>query len=211
MSTSAHVICVDDHKIVASGCQAEFTRAGLPWTVSWYPHLADVVWPEGERVVALLDLRLADRTDPAKNIADLESRGIPVVVYTSGEKRYLLRQAIEAGALAIVNKKEETSVLIEAVERALEGRATGSFDWATALDEDEDFTKRLTASKLEVLRLYAGGLSAKQVAHRLDLALNTVNKYVSEIKDEYRKAGRLSQGDRVALFREAVHDGILPD
>ena len=112
---------------------------------------------------------------------------------------------------SIVNKKEETSVLIEAVERALEGRATGSFDWATALDEDEDFTKRLTASKLEVLRLYAGGLSAKQVAHRLDLALNTVNKYVSEIKDEYRKAGRLSRGDRVALFREAVHDGILPD
>lgn len=211
MSTIAHIICVDDHKIVASGCQAEFTRVGLPWTVSWYPHLADVVWPGSERVVALLDLRLEDRTDPATNIAALAGRGVPVVVYTSGEQRYLLRQAIGAGALAIVNKKEEASVLIEAVESALEGRATGGIDWATALDGDEDFTKRLTDSKLEVLRLYAGGLSAKQVARRLDLALNTVNKYVSEIKDEYRKAGRLPQGDRVALFREAVRDGIVPD
>ena len=120
MNTDCHIIVIDDHEIIATGCQGEFAKAGLPWSVIWARGLSDIDWPEG-RTLAVLDLRLNDGSRPAEIIAELSRRSIPVVVYTSGEDPKRIREAIAAGVMAIVNKTAPIEELIEAIRAALKG------------------------------------------------------------------------------------------
>ena len=210
MSACEHIVIVDDHNLIATGCEAEFARAGLEWRVSWYAHCRDVVLPEVGPVVVLLDLRLNDDSEPTRFIAEMEARHVPVIVYTSGEDPYLLRRSIAAGALAVVNKGAPPEDLISAVRAALDGRAVGSPDWASALDTDDELTVHFNAVEIEVLRLYAGGLKASAVARKLGKSVNTVNTYVARIREKYRIAGRLQNDNRVGLFQEAAKDGFVP-
>ena len=92
MDATCSIVVIDDHRLIAEGCQSEFARAGLPWRVSWSRSLSEVQWPEG-RTLVILDLRLNDGTRPAQVIRDLTDRPVPVVVYTSGEAPYLIRAA----------------------------------------------------------------------------------------------------------------------
>ena len=76
MNTDCHIIVIDDHEIIATGCQGEFAKAGLPWSVIWARNLSDIDWPEGQ-TLAVLDLRLNDGSRPAEIIAELSRRSIP--------------------------------------------------------------------------------------------------------------------------------------
>ena len=82
MDDVCSVIVIDDNALVAHSCQHMFNEAGLPWTVTRFGRLRDVVWPEG-RTLAILDLHLDDGSRPAEIIGELTRRSIPVVVYTS--------------------------------------------------------------------------------------------------------------------------------
>lgn len=209
MNAACHITVIDDHRLIAEGCRSEFQRAGLPWTVTWCKSLVDVDWSKPPSLI-ILDLRLNDGSRPSQVIGALERRGIPVVVYTSGEAPDLIREAIAAGVMAIVNKTAPLEDLIDAVRAALAGEPTGTLDWARALDEDEDFVAtRLTNQEAKVITLYANGVQADKVARILGLSPNSVTTYVSRIKDKYRAAGRLGDGSRVALFKAAARDGLI--
>ena len=210
MDAECSILVIDDHEMIAQGCQNEFARAGLTWTVSWFRSLRDVVWPAG-RALAILDLRLNDGTRPAEVIQELARRSIPVVVYTSGEAPDLIREATATEAvMAIINKTAPTRELIEAIEAALEGRPSASLDWARALEEDENFVgSHLSEREAQVITLYANGMQASTVARALGLSVNSVNQYVARIKEKYRAAGRLTTNSRVALFKEVARDGLI--
>lgn len=210
MDHKALILFIDDHKAIANGCRAEFEDAGLPWEVVWFGSAHDIVWPESDFLV-VLDLRLNDGTRPIQVIREIEKRGAPVVVYTSGEQPNLVREAITSKAvMGIVNKAAPTQELIDAIQAALEGKHTGSLDWAHVLDLEEDFAQaHLTPRERTILTLYASGMSAKQVATRIGLKLATVNTYVARIKTKYRVIGRLPRGTRPDLYREALQDGLI--
>ena len=210
MDAECSILVIDDHEMIAQGCQNEFARAGLTWTVSWFRSLRDVVWPAG-RALAILDLRLNDGTRPAEVIQELARRSIPVVVYTSGEAPDLIREATATEAvMAIINKTAPAQELIDAIKAALEGRPSASLDWARALEEDENFVgSHLSEREAQVITLYANGMQASTVARTLGLSVNSVNQYVARIKDKYRAAGRLTTSSRVALFKEVARDGLI--
>lgn len=210
MDAECSIVVIDDHEMIAQGCQNEFARAGLAWTVSWFRSLRDVEWPAG-RTLAILDLRLNDGTRPAEVIRELERRSVPVVVYTSGEAPDLIREATATEAvMAIINKTAPAQELIDAIKAALEGRPSASLDWARALEEDENFVgQHLSEREAQVITLYANGMQASTVARALGLSVNSVNQYVARIKDKYRAAGRLTTSSRVALFKEVARDGLI--
>ena len=158
----------------------------------------------------MLDLRLNDDSSPRDNITALSGAGHPVVVYTSAENPCLVREAIAAGALAIVRKSAPVDELVDAVRAAADGEAVPGPDWASALDADEDFVARhLTSTEAGVLTYYASGATSGVVAREMDLSLATVNTYVTRTRNKYRAAGRPVHS-RVDLFRRAVEDGLLP-
>ena len=220
VSEQQYILVIDDHSIIAQDCQYQFTQAGLPWTVQWVPslHTAEgLPVPElgavdGRPVpdLAILELRLEDGSTPTDNIRELNERSIPVIIYTSGDERVLVREAIAAGVLAIVRKSAPDGELIDAATAALDGIPSAGLDWASTLDTDGDFVKEhLTSTEARVLACYALGATSAAVAQETGLSLCTVNTYVSRIRDKYRAVGRPVRS-RVDLFRRAVEDGLIP-
>ena len=205
--TTIEVIVIDDHRVVGLGVKAAFENRGVDASISWAPTVRDAKRLRGQ--VAILDLRLADGSDPDRNIADLNGRAIPVVVYTSGDDPYLVRRAIAGGALSIIRKSAPPEDLVEAVLAAADGATFPTPDWAAALDADEDFVAdHLSDLEARILTHYASGASAACVARTLSVSKNTVNTYIARIRDRYREAGRHADS-RVDLFRRAVEDGLV--
>ena len=201
------VIVIDDHRVVGLGVTAAFENRGVDASISWAPTVRDAKRLRGQ--VAILDLRLADGSDPDHNIADLNGRAIPVVVYTSGDDPYLVRRAIAGGALSIIRKSAPPEDLVEAVLAAADGATFPTPDWAAALDADEDFVAdHLSDLEARILTHYASGESSACVARTLSVSKNTVNTYIARIRDKYREAGRHADS-RVDLFRRAAEDGLV--
>ena len=200
VSEQQYILVIDDHSIIAQDCQYQFTQAGLPWTVQWVPslHTAEgLPVPElgavdGRPVpdLAILELRLEDGSTPTGNIRELNERSIPVIIYTSGDERVLVREAIAAGVLAIVRKSAPDGELIDAATAALDGIPSAGLDWASTLDTDGDFvTEHLTPSEVRILSLYAMGAKSVTVARELGCTVPTVNTCMARIREKYRKAG----------------------
>ena len=208
MDNERSVIVVDDHEIIGKGCQVAFQEAGVPWNVRYCDGLRDVAKGVGKTVV-VLDLRLKDGSTPSQNIKALARRNVPVVVYTSAENPVLVREAIRAGALAVIRKSGSPKELVDAVAAAFEGVPTATLDWAAAVDADDDFVvQHLTPTEARVLACYANGAKSERVGRMLGLSANTVNTYVARIRDKYRAAGRPAD-NRVDLFRRAAEDGLV--
>lgn len=205
--TTIEVIVIDDHRVVGLGVTAAFENRGVDASISWAPTVRDAKRLRGQ--VAILDLRLADGSDPDRNIADLNGRAIPVVVYTSGDDPYLVRRAIAGGALSIIRKSAPPEDLVEAVLAAADGATFPTPDWAAVLDADEDFVAdHLSDLEARILTHYASGASSACVARTLSVSKNTVNTYIARIRDKYREAGRHADS-RVDLFRRAAEDGLV--
>ena len=205
--TTIEIIVIDDHLVVGLGVTAAFNNRGVDASISWAPTVRDAKRLRGQ--VAILDLRLADGSDPDRNIADLTERAIPVVVYTSGDDPYLVRRAIAGGALSIIRKSAPPEDLVEAVLAAADGATFPTPDWAAALDADEDFlADHLSDLEARILTHYASGESSACVARTLSVSKNTVNTYIARIRDKYREAGRHADS-RVDLFRRAAEDGLV--
>ena len=205
--TTIEVIVIDDHRVVGLGVKAAFENRGVDASISGAPTVRDAKRLRGQ--VAILDLRLADGSDPDRNIADLNGRAIPVVVYSSGDDPYLVRRAIAGGALSIIRKSAPPEDLVEAVLAAADGATFPTPDWAAALDADEDFVAdHLSDLEARILTHYASGASSACVARTLSVSKNTVNTYIARIRDRYREAGRHADS-RVDLFRRAAEDGLV--
>ena len=205
--TTIEIIVIDDHRVVGLGVTAAFNNRGVDASISWAPTVRDAKRLRGQ--VAILDLRLADGSDPDRNIADLTERAITVVVYTSGDDPYLVRRAIAGGALSIIRKSAPPEDLVEAVLAAADGATFPTPDWAAALDADEDFlADHLSDLEARILTHYASGESSACVARTLSVSKNTVNTYIARIRDKYREAGRHADS-RVDLFRRAAEDGLV--
>ena len=205
--TTIEVIVIDDHRVVGLGVTAAFENRGVDASISWAPTVRDAKRLRGQ--VAILDLRLADGSDPDRNIAYINGYGVPVVVYTSGDDPYLVRRAIAGGALSIIRKSAPPEDLVEAVLAAADGATFPTPDWAAALDADEDFVAdHLSDLEARILTHYASGASSACVARTLSVSKNTVNTYIARIRDKYREAGRHADS-RVDLFRRAAEDGLV--
>ncbi len=199
---------IDDHEIVALGVRGAYNAVSPDRAVliSWYPGIAKM---RDIPDVVILDLRLDDGSTPAMNLEYLLNMNVPVVVYTSADDPYLVREAIRHGALSVVRKSASPMELVVTVEAALNNEITPGLDWAAALDADSDFVAtHLSEVEAEVLAHYAAGELSEVVAHRLGLAPSSVNTYVSRIRAKYRQAGR-KVDSRVDLFLRAAEDGIV--
>lgn len=206
------VLVIDDHQTTGEGVGLALMKAGVASQYEWFASFA-AARKELHRFppcVVVLDLRLPDPMGPDQMIPILAESKHEVVVFTSGDNPFLIRQAIKGGALSVVRKSAPTQDLIDAVKAAQCGEVRANLDWASALDQDDDFVSNyLSKVEARVLAAYAAGKSATQVAHAEGIKENTVNTYISRIRTRYREVGRPADS-RVDLYRRAVEDGLVP-
>jgi len=209
-STPARVAIVDDHELVAFAISAVID--GAP-DLAFARHETTVdrlIGPALDADVVVLDLSLKDGSEPSENVERLREWGAHVLVLTSGENPYLVREASRTEALGIVRKSAPREVILDAIRASAHGEHVPSTEWASALDTDPLLQAApLTAREREVLALYASGMGAKEVGTRLYVSENTVNDHLRRIRSLYHRLGRPATS-KVELYQRGLEDGFMP-
>jgi len=183
MRRPLRVAVIDDHLVTTRGVLDVLGEAFDVAETLRAEHVSEVLADDGHFDFVVLDLRLEDGSDPSSNVRLLQGRGWPVLLYTQGSSVEMAR-CIRAGVSAIVTKSEPLEHLVEAATALLGGQPYLSRTWAEALQASESLP-HLSPRKAEVLRLYAAGLTAKDVAAQLFLAPDTVKDYLAEIRASF--------------------------
>lgn len=211
MSRRTRILLVDDHTLVRKGFrlilaqepdlevvgEASSGREAIESARRLSPDIVilDVAMPEMNGIAttrALLDL------NPDCRVLMLSMHGDPMYVRESlrvGARGYLLKEAIDHDLLTAVRALARgQSYLSPAVSNAVlvdyRERAVGPLD-------------QLTAREREVLQLLAEGLTAKDIAARLDISIYTVDAHRSRI---LKKLKLNSIGE---LVRFAMRTGLV--
>ncbi len=222
------VLIVDDHPIWRSAVERDLTGAGFEVVAAvgdgeTAVRIAPAVRPD----VALMDLQLPGQSGVATTAelvrADPELRVL--MLSSSGEDADVLA-AVKAGARGYLVKSASPAELVEAVRRTGDGEAVFSAGLAALVlgeyrrlkDEQlaaepgqartvpasgrQRYNAELTEREAEVLRLVAKGLTARQIADRLELSYRTVQNHV---QNTLRK---LQLHNKVELTRWAIDRGL---
>ncbi|ANP71524.1 LuxR C-terminal-related transcriptional regulator [Cryobacterium arcticum] len=209
MRATTRVAIVDDHELVALAVQNLVDEADGLVFARHATSVAGLVRRMRDADLVLLDLILRDGTDPAENVRLIRDWGADVLVLTSGEDPFLVRNASRAEVLGIVRKSTPRQALVEAVQTAARGELVPTTEWASALDTDPLLAAApLTFREREVLSLYASGLGARGVAERLFISENTVNDHLRRIRSLYHRLGR-SAATKVELYQRGIEDGYV--
>ncbi|HOC13441.1 MAG TPA: response regulator transcription factor [Propionicimonas sp.] len=206
----AQIGMVDDHPAIMLGVGAILNAQPDLHVVAAAASVQELIAQTQRLDCVLLDLRLADGSTPTANLAALTALAIPVLVYTSGDRSDLIREATRAGATGVLRKSEPPDVVVGAIRSLLRGEPVVTAEWAAALDFDPDFaTVHLSPREAEVLTLYASGETAERVAALLFISRETVHDHVRRIRAKYAAADRPAL-TKVDLYRRAVEDGLVP-
>lgn len=201
---------IDDHPAVMLGVASVLNAQDDLIVTATVSTAAELLALDQRFDAILLDLLLSDESTPSDNVRALVASGVPVLVYTSGDRPALIREAARAGAAGMVRKSELPSVIVEAVRAMLGGEVPASADWAAAIDFDPEFVSaHLSPRETEVLGHYAAGETAERVASLLFISRETVIDHIRRIRSKYASANR-SAPTKIDLYRRAVEDGLIP-
>ncbi|MEJ6019687.1 response regulator transcription factor [Corynebacterium sp. H113] len=209
------IVAIDDHELSLRGLSALIAEASdleLVGTYPTVPALLQSTDSTDQLDLVILDLRLADDSDPAQNVLALELVTENVLILSSAESPYLVRKALRTGVLGVVQKSEKPENILDAIRLACEGKGALSTEWASVVDSDPLIdTVDLSDRQREVLELYASGESTKRVATMTGLTSNTVLDYLGRIRAKYAAAGRAKHSpNKSEMYRLAQEDGYLP-
>jgi DNA-binding NarL/FixJ family response regulator len=195
------VLIVDDHPM---------TRAGLVFVIGHEPDL--MVCGEAENAAQGLqaaettkpDLVLIDITLPGKSglelIKDLKAinPSLLMLVLSMHEESLYAERVLRAGARGYITKHEGGAKLIHAVRQVLSGKISVSEKVSAQILEvfsgGPNKSKRspidqLSDREFEVFKLIGEGLSAHQIADRLNLSAKTVDAHRANIRSKMKIAG----------------------
>jgi DNA-binding NarL/FixJ family response regulator len=159
--------------------------------------------------VVLLDLLLADRSDPAGNVRRIAAAGPWVLVVSVVADPDQVMAAYAAGAACYLTKDHDLCEVADAVRDIASGRDRCPPELAFAMAHGSfPGRPRLSGQERRLLRAYAAGMTLEAAARRTGIRPATAKHYLERIKQKYRSAGRptYTKLDLAARVRE---DGLL--
>jgi DNA-binding NarL/FixJ family response regulator len=210
VSERIRVAIVDDHELVGMAVGSLIEGEDSLELVGCFESVDRLASSGTDPALVVLDLNLRDRSVPSQNVERVRRRGAEVLVLTSGENPFLIREVSRSGVLGVVRKSAAPHEILGAIRVAATGQPIATTEWAAALDSDPELRAApLTEREREVLELYASGLPAKSVARRLHISENTVDDHLRRIRTVYSQLCRPAN-TKVELYQRGMEDGILP-
>ncbi|WP_328743809.1 response regulator [Streptomyces sp. NBC_00285] len=203
---------IDDDEIVLDGVRRWLAddTAGIAVTATVRTVWEMLTLPPGTASIVLLDLRLRDRRSIGDNVHDLVAAGLIVIACSARDDRADILEAINSGAHSYVRKAKDASAVLRAVQDAAHGRPHISPAHAAAMDSPAEASRAgLSAQERETLRLYASGLTLKQVAEMLRVTPHTAKGYLERVRSKYRNLDRPASS-KLELRDRAIEDQVLP-
>jgi NarL family two-component system response regulator LiaR len=194
---------VDDHMMVRRGLATflkafdDLELAGEAESGAAAIQLCGEILPD----VVLMDMVMPDMDGATATRAICQQYPqVQMIALTSFKEGDLVKNALEAGAIAYLLKDVSADDLVRAIRAAHAGRATLSPEAAQALVETANQPPApgldLTEREREVLTLMIEGLNNTQIAGRLTVSPSTIKSHVSNILS---KLGVASRTEAVAL------------
>jgi two-component system, NarL family, invasion response regulator UvrY len=131
--------------------------------------------------------------------------GVPLLVYSMHEDAFHVQQALAAGALGYVTKREISSLLIRAIEELLAGRRYSSPRAQQALEAlpaERREAQPLSPRELLVYELLGEGYSTRAIAEELGVSRRTVDSYFVRILEKVDSPGVEALRRRAVAGRE---------
>jgi DNA-binding NarL/FixJ family response regulator len=207
------VVLVDDQTLFRKGLAGLLNRdrrinvvgqAGEPREAI---RIAESLRPD----IVILDLKLP-RMNGIEAGREIIRRvpGTKVLILTAVESDVLVANALASGASGYLLKDSEPDALITAIQAAISGSfviapslARQAFSASGSKSARRDEYDGMSERELEVLKLTATGLAAKEVAKRLGLSEKTVRNHTANIYD------KLGIHDRSQALFYAVRKGLV--
>lgn len=202
------VALVDDHPAILRALITEITAALHAAEIFSARDVDGVLATQGPYDLVVLDVQLADDSEPAENVRRITARGWPVLLYTQGTNARVIARCFRAGAKGIVGKSQDLADLLEAVSLIADGQPYLSDDWAAVLSSDAAVIPSLAPREAEALKMYASGLPMKSVARRMGISPETVKDYLMRVRRRYDEVGRPA-ATKSELYVRAVEDGLV--
>jgi DNA-binding NarL/FixJ family response regulator len=195
------LLIADDHLLMLDGLQAVLQTQFDVLTVDngqSFIERAEDFHPE----IAVLDIGMpnSDGFVTAKKVLQNQPF-LPIVFLSMYGDRSHVERAAEIGAKAFLSKCVPAEELIAALKAVLEGRTLLETP-ATSVRGEHDVKNGLTARQREVLRLIAGGCSAKDIANHLNISVRTAEFHRAAIMQ------RLSLHSTAQMTRYAIANNI---
>jgi NarL family two-component system response regulator LiaR len=202
-SQPIRVMIVDDHTMVRRGLATilkvfdDLMLAGEAENGVAAIELCGEVLPD----VVLMDMVMPEMDGAAATrVIRQKYPQVRVIGLTSFKEGELIKNALEAGAIAYLLKDVSADDLARAIRAAHAGRATLSPEAAQALVETANQPPApgldLTEREREVLALMVEGLTNTQIAGRLTVSSSTIKSHVSNV---LAKLGVTSRTEAVTL------------
>ncbi|HET9895645.1 MAG TPA: hypothetical protein VFQ44_12020 [Streptosporangiaceae bacterium] len=186
--TEPKVAIIDDHEMIREGFRGLSAHGihigALAETVD--DLLSQEADPASRSSVAVLDVSLSDRSWVGDNVLRLRDSGYRVVILTSTALPDALREALTAGACALVAKNDQIGPLVAAIKAV----AGGAPLYLTYLMAQVIQPSRLALREMErdILRYVAGGLTTEQIASLMSITDDLVESSLRVIANAYREA-----------------------
>lgn len=166
-----------------------------------------VRWLELAPDVVLVDLAVEGSVETIRWFAEHSgSPGAAIAVLASSDAEDELIACAQAGVRNFVTRADSIADLAVTLRSAARGQSRSSPATAATVFErtasaargSAPEAQRLTPREIEVMVLIEEGLSNKEIAHRLSVALSTVKQHVHHILEKLQVSRR---GEAVALLR----------
>lgn len=203
--TRLKVLIADDHTLVAEGL-ARLLADDFD-VVATVENGVDLIRyaQQHQPDLALIDVSMPELTgvEAARKLAEIAPR-CKVICVTMHSNPEFVREAFRAGASGYVLKRSAGAELSEAIRQVLNGNAYVS----PLLTKDvlsillQPRAPALTARQREILRFVAQGLSAKEIANRLNISVKTAHFHKTSIME------KLNLHTTAELTKYALEHGI---
>lgn len=178
---------------------------------TWLHDRSNTAAPKTPLYLALVDLGLPDGSglDVVRLLKEKEPHAQAVVVTIYEEDKYLF-EALSAGAVGYLLKRDDPAFLSDILKRILHNEPPLSPSIATRLieyfrqpEKNSTVKTELTTRERETLTHLARGLTVAEAAGTMGLSAQTVASYVKVI---YQK---LHVSNRAEATREAIRRGLV--
>ena len=207
-----NVAVVDDDRMLLDGMRSWFSSVedldlgAVAYTVDELLGLFAAGRPSADVVV--LDLLLADGSDPVENVTRLVEAGFRVLVVSVVPRAEHGVEVVRAGAGGYLTKDHDLDTLTEAVREVAAGGVTHSPELAFAWSHDRRPDRpHLSAQELVILKAYASGMTLAAAARRAGIQPATAKKYLDRVKEKYGRAGRPAY-TKLDLANRVREDGL---
>jgi DNA-binding NarL/FixJ family response regulator len=207
---------IDDDAMLREGMAAWFAAIPDVQLVASAGSLDELLAESPALDVVLLDLNLRDMSMPAGNVRRLVSSGYRVLIVSTIPDAEHVIATVSAGASGYVTKNRDLVALAEAIREVAGGGFALSPELAFVLSRDLRRERpSLSPRELEVLSLYASGMTLDAVARRIGIASGTARTHLARVKQKYVDVGRpaYTKLDLAERHREdrLDTDGLAPN